>query len=55
VKLLFRYPSNPMHDLSYFREHLDLFAEMARKRGAVLDLDAFRGLDKERRALNYRN
>ena len=40
-----------MHDLSYFREHLDLFAEMAKKRGAVLDLDAFRALDKERRAL----
>jgi seryl-tRNA synthetase len=40
-----------MHDLNYFREHLDLFAEMARKRGAALDLDAFRALDKERREL----
>lgn len=40
-----------MHDLSYFREHLDLFAEMAKKRGAALDLDAFRALDKERREL----
>jgi seryl-tRNA synthetase len=50
-KLLFRYSSKPMHDLSYFREHLDVFAEMAKKRGAALDLDAFRTLDKERREL----
>ena len=40
-----------MHDLSYFREHLEVFAEMAKKRGAALDLDAFRTLDKERREL----
>ena len=40
-----------MHDLSYFREHLDVFAEMAKKRGATLDLDGFRALDKERREL----
>jgi seryl-tRNA synthetase len=40
-----------MHDLNYFRDHLDVFAEMAKKRGAVLDLDAFRKLDKERREL----
>ncbi len=40
-----------MHDLNYFREHLDLFAEMAKNRGATLDLDAFRTLDKERREL----
>jgi seryl-tRNA synthetase len=40
-----------MHDLNYFREHLDVFAEMAKKRGATLDLDAFRTLDKERREL----
>ena len=40
-----------MHDLSYFREHLDVFAEMAKKRGTVLDLDGFRALDKERREL----
>src|ERR1700719_1693 len=40
-----------MHDLSYFREHLDMFAEMARQRGTTLDLDAFRALDKERREL----
>ena len=40
-----------MHDLSYFREHLDVFAEMAKMRGMALDLDAFRALDKERREL----
>ena len=40
-----------MHDLNYFRDHLDVFAEMAKKRGATLDLDAFRALDKERREL----
>jgi len=40
-----------MHDLSYFREHLAVFAEMAKNRGAKLDLEAFRGLDKERRDL----
>src|SRR5690242_14741896 len=40
-----------MHDLNYFRDHLDVFAEMAKKRGAPLDLDGFRTLDKERREL----
>ena len=40
-----------MHDLSYFREHLDAFAEMAKKRGISLDLEGFRALDKERREL----
>jgi len=40
-----------MHDLSYFREHLDVFAEMAQKRSMTLDLDGFRALDKERREL----
>ncbi len=40
-----------MHDLNYFRDHLDVFAEMAKKRGTVLDLGAFRKLDKERREL----
>jgi seryl-tRNA synthetase len=40
-----------MHDLNYFRDHLDVFAEMAKKRDAALDLDAFRKLDKERREL----
>ena len=38
-----------MHDLSYFREHLDLFAEMARRRNISLDLNGFRELDKDRR------
>jgi seryl-tRNA synthetase len=38
-----------MHDLNYFRENLELFREMAGKRGTTLDLDAFRALDKERR------
>src|SRR4029077_20581126 len=40
-----------MHDLNYFRDHLDAFAEMAKKRGIALDLDAFRALDKQRREL----
>jgi seryl-tRNA synthetase len=39
-----------MHDLSYFREHLDVFAEMAKRRNITLDLDYFRGLDADRRA-----
>lgn len=38
-----------MHDLSYFRENLDVFAKMAKNRGATLDLDGFRAVDKERR------
>ena len=38
-----------MHDLSYFREHLDLFEQMARNRGIELDLNGFRALDRERR------
>jgi seryl-tRNA synthetase len=40
-----------MHDLNYFREHLEVFADMAKKRGAALDLDGFRALDKEKREL----
>jgi seryl-tRNA synthetase len=40
-----------MHDLNYFRDHLELFAEMAKKRNTTLDLDAFRALDKQRREL----
>jgi seryl-tRNA synthetase len=40
-----------MHDLNYFRDHLDVFAEMAKKRGITLDLEQFRALDKERREL----
>jgi seryl-tRNA synthetase len=41
-----------MHDLNYFREHLEVFAEMAKRRGGPpLDLEGFRALDKERREL----
>jgi len=40
-----------MHDLGYFREHLEVFAEMAKNRGLALDLEAFRALDRERREL----
>src|SRR5215470_9903002 len=40
-----------MHDLSYFREHLDLFAAMANRRHIQLDLEGFSALDKERREL----
>jgi len=40
-----------VHDLNYFRDHLDLFAEMAEKRGTPLHLDAFRVLDGQRREL----
>jgi seryl-tRNA synthetase len=44
-----------MHDLSYFREHLDEFAEMAKKRNTTLDLEGFRALDKKRRELIREN
>jgi seryl-tRNA synthetase len=44
-----------MHDLSYFREHLDAFAEMAKKRNMTLDLEGFRALDKQRRELITEN
>lgn len=40
-----------MHDLSYFRENLDVFADMARRRNITLDLDVFRAVDKQRREL----
>ena len=40
-----------MHDLNYFRDRLDVFAEMKKKRGITLDLEGFRALDKERREL----
>jgi seryl-tRNA synthetase len=49
------YPSKPMHDLNYFRDHLDEFAEMAKKRNTTLDLDGFAALDKERRQLITEN
>jgi seryl-tRNA synthetase len=38
-----------MHDLEFFRQHLDLFEQMARDRNVALDLDSFRQLDRERR------
>jgi len=38
-----------MHDLEFFRNHLDRFEQMARQRNLTLDLDAFRALDAERR------
>ena len=38
-----------MHDLSYFREHLPDFEQMAAQRGVQIDFDAFRALDRERR------
>jgi seryl-tRNA synthetase len=40
-----------MHDLNYFRDHLDVFAAMAERRGTPLHLDAFRVLDGQRREL----
>ena len=40
-----------MHDLNYFRDHLDVFAAMAERRGTPLHLDAFRILDAQRREL----
>lgn len=40
-----------MHDLNFFREHLDLFEHMAVHRGVSLDLGGFRALDRERREL----
>src|SRR5208282_1242299 len=40
-----RYAGKTMHDLGYFREHLDEFAEMAKKRNTTLDLDGFQALD----------
>ena len=38
-----------MHDLGYFREHLDEFEQMAANRGVTIDFDGFRALDQERR------
>jgi seryl-tRNA synthetase len=38
-----------MHDLAYFREHLQEFEQMAANRGVTIDFNAFRALDQERR------
>jgi seryl-tRNA synthetase len=47
----FRYSAEPMLDLGYVREHLDVIEKMARARGVTLDLAAFRELDAERRQI----
>src|ERR1700676_336526 len=38
-----------MHDLGYFREHLNEFVQMAADRGTHIDFDGFRALEQERR------
>src|SRR5260370_31578050 len=38
-----------MHDLGYFREHLNEFEQMTANRGVTIDFDGFRALDQERR------
>src|SRR5271154_5729827 len=45
----FMYSAEPMLDLGYVREHLDVIEKMARDRGATLDLAPFRQLDTDRR------
>ncbi len=40
-----------MLDLGYVREHLDVIEKMGRDRGIALDLEPFRAIDAERRAL----
>jgi seryl-tRNA synthetase len=40
-----------MHDLNFFREHLELFERMAKNRSAQLDFAGFRDLDRDRREL----
>src|SRR5258707_50637 len=43
-----RYPFR-MHELGYFREHLEEFKRMAENRGVTIDFGGFRTLDQERR------
>jgi seryl-tRNA synthetase len=38
-----------MHDLGYFREHIEEFEQMAANRGVAIDFDSFRAIDQERR------
>jgi seryl-tRNA synthetase len=38
-----------MHDLGYFRQHIEEFEKMAANRGAAIDFDKFRAIDQERR------
>src|SRR5580692_3577137 len=45
------YSASPMLDLGYVREHLDVIEKMGRERGIALDLEPFRAIDSERRAL----
>jgi seryl-tRNA synthetase len=45
------YSASPMLDLGYVREHLDVIEKMGRDRGIALDLEPFRAIDAERRAL----
>jgi seryl-tRNA synthetase len=47
----FMYSASPMLDLGYVRDHLDVIEKMGRDRGIVLDLEPFRAIDAERRAL----
>jgi len=44
-----------MHDLNYFRDHLDVFAEMAKRRNITLDLEGFQAVDQQRRELITEN
>ncbi len=43
------YSAQPMLDLGYVREHLDVIEKMAQNRGLALDLAPFRQLDTDRR------
>jgi seryl-tRNA synthetase len=38
-----------MHDLGYFRQHIEEFEKMAANRGATIDFGKFRAIDQERR------
>ncbi|HEY2647357.1 MAG TPA: serine--tRNA ligase, partial [Candidatus Acidoferrales bacterium] len=38
-----------MHELGYFREHLEEFEKMAADRGVAIDFAGFRAIDQERR------
>jgi len=40
-----------VHDLGYFREHLDVFGQMALNRGIQVDIDGFVRQDLGRREL----
>lgn len=46
-----RYACRAMHDLSYFREHREIFEQMAKRRGLQLDLEGFAQQDAVRREL----